>query len=985
MRNWHHNVIRLSQARQLIINHNNSNPPGEPDISENGNPNIYVGVIEGKIEFERINEGPLVPNNYRAVHSSFADTEPNQRKVFFRWNNNNLYSQIPNDFKSEPHTVCVTGIIAGNIDLANSIQGVVPSVKVINSTYHPFVNHAGINSDLLCSLYISLINETAGKNSNSDFYKSKFPKDNYLSYSGSSEPADVYSGYAAGIINCSFEIDLPKEKSNFIFNELYAYGRNGRGCLIITSAGNETLEINTTNTSSSGYRVAGASTKPLIVGASKVLLNVSALPSYDGVNPVFTEEKADYSNYGKRMDLCAPSGPDSTPSSSDIYVYAPSIINGGNIGTPDEVFLARILSVENKRLVLEDIRGVFPGQSIELGNVNSFHHEVRYISSVNPVAGTNNIEVTLEYELKFTKTINTADENFSLVDTFARIVVLKKEITLLPEDPGTHIIPATRFTLHDLRGTAVKAGGGQKVYIYRQGEPLTGVYTEITSINAATKIAEVNTSIATLFAPAVVPLILIPGQISTSVKCQSKHVFVPTNNDEIRGFFAGQRVHIKNSGLDHVVSISEMDPNGNFQMKHVTGIIGDIYKITSRAYGSFTSEFSGTSSSTPVVTGLAALLLSANGNLNATELKHILKVSASQIGNVTYNDAPGNSLEYNYGYQINKKFGTGRINAEAAVQLALNWHTDPTVQKPNLIIADKEDGGVLDGVLPGEPVNSPDIWIKKLSDPDATPPAAGLNNTLHTSEDQKLYVRVSNAGNRASFLETDVRVFIAFTNEVNPAFPFPESWAEQDKTVKLISVLGLPITAPGASGIVSVEWKDIRNFWDINNAPVAGARRKRAYVLVHVAPFDGLPNQLSLTNIRNNKQLTCKEIIATHTTIKEGDNYLTGNELKLKGVVVGTVRNFVLTVDNLSVVLLNTFIIRLTKKPKDGDVEIVNYSKNAGGAWDFAVAPSSDWITFEAPVEDVLDYNPDYMNLKFSYAIKINEALKDIKIEIINS
>lgn len=83
--------------------------------------------------------------------------------------------------------------------------------------------------------------------------------------------------------------------------------------------------------------------------------------------------------------------------------------------------------------------------------------------------------------------------------------------------------------------------------------------------------------------------------------------------------------------------------------------------------------------------------------------------------------------------------------------------------------------------------------------------------------------------------------------------------------------------------------------------------------------------------------------------------------------------------------MLNTFIIRITKKPKNGPDEIVNYSKTAGGAWDFAVAPSSDWITFEAPIEDVLDYNPDYMNLSFSYAIKINEALKDIKIEIINS
>jgi len=69
----------------------------------------------------------------------------------------------------------------------------------------------------------------------------------------------------------------------------------------------------------------------------------------------------------------------------------------------------------------------------------------------------------------------------------------------------------------------------------------------------------------------------------------------------------------------------------------------------------YTPSFGGTSSSTPKVAGIAALILSANPDLKPYEVKEILRKTADDI------DSPG----------VDDKTGAGRVNAEAAVLLAL--------------------------------------------------------------------------------------------------------------------------------------------------------------------------------------------------------------------------------------------------------------------------------------------------------------------------
>ncbi len=73
------------------------------------------------------------------------------------------------------------------------------------------------------------------------------------------------------------------------------------------------------------------------------------------------------------------------------------------------------------------------------------------------------------------------------------------------------------------------------------------------------------------------------------------------------------------------------------------------------------AQFSGTSMATPCVAGIVSLILDANPTLSSQQVKNIIKTTA-RLDNYTGNIvAPGNT-----------KWGMGKINAYAAVKLALN-------------------------------------------------------------------------------------------------------------------------------------------------------------------------------------------------------------------------------------------------------------------------------------------------------------------------
>lgn len=98
-----------------------------------------------------------------------------------------------------------------------------------------------------------------------------------------------------------------------------------------------------------------------------------------------------------------------------------------------------------------------------------------------------------------------------------------------------------------------------------------------------------------------------------------------------------------------------------------------------RSRGSNYKHFGGTSSSTPLVAGICALILSANPDLTAKEVKEILEKTADKIGSPS---------DYVNGHS--EKYGYGRVNADKAVAEALRRAEKPS---PVVEVADSVSGG----------------------------------------------------------------------------------------------------------------------------------------------------------------------------------------------------------------------------------------------------------------------------------------------------
>lgn len=100
-------------------------------------------------------------------------------------------------------------------------------------------------------------------------------------------------------------------------------------------------------------------------------------------------------------------------------------------------------------------------------------------------------------------------------------------------------------------------------------------------------------------------------------------------------------------------------------------------------------DFGGTSSATPLVAGVCALILSANPNLSAAQVKQILAQTADKVGPPSEYDAKGHSHKYGY----------GRINAVRAVRLARTM-TGQSATEPTPVVTNLPLRAVVKGNLP---------------------------------------------------------------------------------------------------------------------------------------------------------------------------------------------------------------------------------------------------------------------------------------------
>jgi len=107
--------------------------------------------------------------------------------------------------------------------------------------------------------------------------------------------------------------------------------------------------------------------------------------------------------------------------------------------------------------------------------------------------------------------------------------------------------------------------------------------------------------------------------------------------------------------------------------------------------GDFTATFNGTSAATPVVSGVVALMLDANGGLGWRDVQNILAASASHTGNpldaTTATSTEDGLWQINAGNNwngggnhIHTNYGFGMVNAFNAVRMAEVWHLFDTAR-----------------------------------------------------------------------------------------------------------------------------------------------------------------------------------------------------------------------------------------------------------------------------------------------------------------
>jgi subtilisin family serine protease len=141
--------------------------------------------------------------------------------------------------------------------------------------------------------------------------------------------------------------------------------------------------------------------------------------------------------------------------------------------------------------------------------------------------------------------------------------------------------------------------------------------------------------------------------------------------------------------------------------------------------GDFASDFGGTSSACPLVAGVAALILSANPDLTASEVKQILQQTADKI--VDTNPDPQFSLRkgtYETGGRCDW-FGFGKVNALKAVQAAIQQQKATAIapsrriqQQNNASVAipDYNLNGVISALAIGESAIVRDIQVSVAID-----------------------------------------------------------------------------------------------------------------------------------------------------------------------------------------------------------------------------------------------------------------------------
>ncbi|MDO9527498.1 MAG: proprotein convertase P-domain-containing protein, partial [Gemmobacter sp.] len=183
----------------------------------------------------------------------------------------------------------------------------------------------------------------------------------------------------------------------------------------------------------------------------------------------------------------------------------------------------------------------------------------------------------------------------------------------------------------------------------------------------------------------------------------------------------------------------------------------------------YTSRFSGTSASAPVVSGVVALMLQAGPGLGWRDVQDILAASATLTGS-GFGAGPssvedgvwqvnGASTWNGGGYHLHTNYGYGMVNAYNAVRMAEIWHLFGAAQtSANEVVVLSDIDDFADTVLP-----------------DAT--GVGFSTTFTISDDVEIdHVAVYLSFASESVDDLEVLLTSASGTEIRAAVPNPDNW-----------------------------------------------------------------------------------------------------------------------------------------------------------------------------------------------------------------
>ena len=132
-------------------------------------------------------------------------------------------------------------------------------------------------------------------------------------------------------------------------------------------------------------------------------------------------------------------------------------------------------------------------------------------------------------------------------------------------------------------------------------------------------------------------------------------------------------------------AIGDQDTRANYNelgssmlaVAHSSGNSRGVYTTTTGS--GYTSNFGGTSSASPLAAGIFALVLEANPDLTARDLKHLV-VNTARKNHPSSSGWTTNAA----GHDFNDNYGFGALDAEALVNAALTWeNVGPEVEIPS--------------------------------------------------------------------------------------------------------------------------------------------------------------------------------------------------------------------------------------------------------------------------------------------------------------